>query len=113
MCTRAGASGVVTASWGLCSAHRMKLAVAPPVGEPIKMRRRLPRPVALAIAVVLIATSCGGAATLPPAGVTTAAAQALRPAFVTTQLTDVRTGERFTLGDFPGKVVLGLAMAVW
>lgn len=33
--------------------------------------------------------------------------------FLTTTLTDVRTGAPFTIGGFPGKVVLVIAMAVW
>lgn len=32
---------------------------------------------------------------------------------LTFELTDVRSGERFTLGGFAGKVVLVQAMAVW
>ncbi|MFQ5410537.1 MAG: peroxiredoxin family protein [Anaerolineales bacterium] len=36
----------------------------------------------------------------------------LRP-WLASQLTDVRTGESFTLADFPGQVVIVEAMAVW
>ena len=86
----------------------------------------------LAFTVAVVASSCGGAATSAratgsgPTAAPTAAATpggalastaptttAKRAAFVTTQLTDIRTGEQFTLADFPGKVVLGIAMAVW
>lgn len=87
------------------------------------------RAVALVVVGVLIA-SCGGATQAPsppPASApakaslapvagaiaTPAATQAARPAFLSIRLTDVRTGEQFTLGGFPGKVVLGIAMAVW
>ncbi|MGH2450777.1 MAG: hypothetical protein ACRDGE_05825 [Candidatus Limnocylindria bacterium] len=35
------------------------------------------------------------------------------PAFMNVPLTDVRSGETFTLGDFAGKVVIVQAMAVW
>jgi hypothetical protein len=41
------------------------------------------------------------------------ATAAARPAFLTAPLTDVRTGERFALGGYPGKVTLVIAMAVW
>lgn len=89
------------------------------------------RALALVVVGVLIA-SCGGAATpsvatgtaaarpspVPTAGATAvpatpAATQAARPAFLSIRLNDVRTGEQFTLGGFQGKVVLGIAMAVW
>ena len=89
--------------------------------------RRLRRAAMLALTVAVVANSCGGAATparttaSAPAAATTSAltstaptsTTAKRAAFVTTPLTDARTGERFTLADFPGKVVLGIAMAVW
>lgn len=88
---------------------------------------------ALAIAVLLsfVVSACGGTATpgstlrpatAPPAGAATApgapttspgAPSADRPVFLTTTLTDVRTGAPFTIGGFPGKVVLVIAMAVW
>lgn len=78
--------------------------------------------------------SCGGAAQAPvpppasapakaslvptagtpgPTATTAPATQAARPAFLGIRLTDVRSGEQFTLGGFQGKVVLGIAMAVW
>lgn len=73
-----------------------------------------------AVAPTAPATSAPTVAATGPAGTPSpgaasapATAQAARPAFLTTQLTDVRTGERFTLGGFQGKVVLGIAMAVW
>lgn len=87
------------------------------------------------VAVGSLLVACGGAspaATSPAAnspgavpataalataspGTATGAARtgAPRPAFLTIPLTDVRTGERFTLGGFEGKVVIGIAMAVW
>ena len=99
---------------------------------PTARRWRLRRAAILALTVAVVATSCGDAATSARAtssGPTVAPALAATPggalastaptttakraAFVTTQLTDARTGERFTLADFPGKVVLGIAMAVW
>ncbi|MSQ37654.1 MAG: hypothetical protein EXR61_05000 [Chloroflexi bacterium] len=35
------------------------------------------------------------------------------PAYLATTLTDVRSGARFTLGDFRGKVTIVEGMAVW
>jgi pyruvate/2-oxoglutarate dehydrogenase complex dihydrolipoamide acyltransferase (E2) component len=66
-------------------------------------------PAATATARSSPAPTAGAAA----ASATAAAPQAARPAFLSVRLTDVRTGEQFTLGGFPGKVVLGIAMAVW
>lgn len=88
---------------------------------------------ALVAAVLLsfVVSACGGTGTprstlrpgtAPPAGAPTATAgpaaasgapAAARPVFLTTQLTDVRSGAPFTIGGFPGKVVLVIAMAVW
>lgn len=69
---------------------------------------------ALAVMVVgAIVASCGGAATPAPTATGRAAAPTSQPSFLSVRLTDVRTGEQFTLGGFPGKVVLGIAMAVW
>lgn len=67
------------------------------------------------IAAVRTATPAAPATQAPaaPAATLDPKAQASRPAFLTIALTDVRTGERFTLGGFQGKVVLGIAMAVW
>lgn len=66
----------------------------------------------LAVLVVgAIVASCGGAAAPVPAS--PAAKATARPVFLGMRLTDVRTGEQFTLGGFPGKVVIGIAMAVW
>jgi len=68
------------------------------------------------VVLALLAAACGGpttpTSTAPTATLQTASVAA-RPAFLTVRLTDVRTGEAFTLGGFPGKVVLGIAMAVW
>ena len=74
-----------------------------------------------AVAVVLaslVVAACGGSGAAPAApatspGLPAPATAAARPAFLTATLTDVRTGERFTIGGFPGKVTLVLAMAVW
>lgn len=89
------------------------------------------RPLIALVVLALVASSCGGsaapapAATAPPtaapslaptADPTTAAATAPAPggpAFLTAPLTDVRSGETFSIGGFPGKVVLVIAMAVW
>ncbi|HUG55946.1 MAG TPA: hypothetical protein VMJ92_02615 [Candidatus Limnocylindrales bacterium] len=50
--------------------------------------------------------------TAPPTGSSAEPGQAL-PAFMGVPLTDVRSGDTFTLGDFAGKVVIVQAMAVW
>lgn len=89
------------------------------------------RPLALVVLLSFVVSACGGAAaprstlrpaTAPPAGAATApraattapsAPAAARPVFLTTSLKDVRTGAPFTIGGFPGKVVLVIAMAVW
>jgi hypothetical protein len=95
---------------------------------------------ALACVLAITLAACGGAAVPEPASstapaettgtpttagpgptggptvtgaATATAAGTPRPAFLTTSLTDVRTGERFTLGGFGGKVTIVLAMAVW
>lgn len=57
---------------------------------------------ALVLALGLV-VACSGAAPSQPS---TAPVLAI-------QLTDVRTGERFTLGGFPGKTVIVEGMAVW
>lgn len=61
------------------------------------------------MALVLTAGSCGGSGLSadPPSGTVR------DPAFLSVPLSDVRTGEEFTLGGFPGKVTFFLAMAVW
>lgn len=79
----------------------------------------------------LVAASCGGAATpvgrspaqtdavaaggvaQATAAATGAGKAAAQPAYLMTRLTDVRTGETFTLGGFDGKVTFFIAMAVW
>jgi len=96
------------------------------------------RPLALVVLLSFVVSACGGAgtprstlrpATAAPAGAATApgapttapgapatapgAPAAARPVFLTTSLTNVRTGAPFTIGGFPGKVVLVIAMAVW
>ncbi|MGH2377056.1 MAG: hypothetical protein ACRDGT_01115 [Candidatus Limnocylindria bacterium] len=67
------------------------------------------RPLALFLAASLTVLSCGRAE-LPAAGPAEPPAD---PSFLAIPLTDVRTGEQFTLGGFPGKVTFFLAMAVW
>jgi hypothetical protein len=79
----------------------------------------------LALAFVV---SCGGPSTLSPASGPTsssatptaavtptaaAAATAAGAPVLRIALTDVRTGERFTLGGFAGKTVIVEGMAVW
>ena len=85
------------------------------------------RALSIAVLIALVAAACGGrgappsairsaprpsvAASAPLAPVVTP--DASRPVFLTTSLTDVRTGAPFTIGGFPGKVVIVIAMAVW
>jgi hypothetical protein len=89
------------------------------------------RPLALVVLLSFVVSACGATGTprstlrpptAPPAGAATAPGApttapgtpaAARPVFLTTPLTDVRTGAPFTIGGFPGKVVLVIAMAVW
>lgn len=79
-----------------------------------------------ALLVILVAGSCAGgpgagsASTRPAApgaGVASATvAAASSPALatlLTTRLTDVRSGQTFTLAEFSGKVVIVEGMAVW
>jgi hypothetical protein len=84
--------------------------------------------------VLMVAVACGGPAATPPAtGVTSlptataaaSAASAVPPAtpsnvaaatpapILRFALTDVRTGERFTLSSFAGRTVIVQGMAVW
>jgi hypothetical protein len=79
--------------------------------------------------VLAFVVACGGSRALPgatPSGSATAASSAASAtptgAATTTSaasavlriaLTDVRTGERFTLGGFIGKTVIVEGMAVW
>lgn len=80
--------------------------------------------------VLIIACACGGPATAPsatpttslPAATATNAVPSATPTNVAAatpapilrfELTDVRTGERFTLGGFAGKTVIVQGMAVW
>ena len=72
----------------------------------------------LAVTALLIAacTSATPAAPAPVVAVTapgTAGAAAQAAAFMTIPLTDARTGERFTVADFKGKVTIVEGMAVW
>jgi len=90
-----------------------------------------PVPAVLASLAVLVVLVAACAAPRPPAGApgdtsppattpgvtsaptSTPGATAGAAAFLGTPLTDVRTGEAFTLGGFAGKVVIVQAMAVW
>ena len=48
-----------------------------------------------------------------PSGAPATAGAAAKVAFLSHVFTDVRDGKQFTLGDFQGKQVLVLGMAVW
>jgi hypothetical protein len=73
----------------------------------------------LLTAVAVTVAACGGTGSSPNQPATDAtsptgeAAAAASTSILTVPLTDVRTGERFTLGGFPGKVTFFIAMAVW
>ena len=77
----------------------------------------------LVLALLTAACSSGPAAKSPPvappaSGAATPTLAASTPAatpqpFLGITLTDVRTGERFTLGGSVGKVVIVEGMAVW
>lgn len=58
-------------------------------------------------------TSAPAPTSAAPASSPSPTGSAERPAFLSMELRDVRTGETFTLGGFPGQVVLVQAMAVW
>lgn len=84
--------------------------------------------IALLAALALVVAACGGAGA-PTTAAPTAPVSATMPGgspppgapqpspaagYLTTQLTDVRTGEQFTLGQLAvGKQVLVQGMAVW
>jgi len=53
------------------------------------------------------------AASRTPSGAPGTAGTAARAAFLSHVFTDVRDGKQFKLGDFQGKQVLVLGMAVW
>ncbi len=80
-----------------------------------------PRSVALLLIAAVVATSCAGvpgsarSSTRPTAGgaAASAATGASAADVLDLPLTDVRSGERFTLGGFGGKVTFFIAMAVW
>lgn len=78
----------------------------------------------LALALALASAACAGAAPasadgatsrapVEPTSATTVATTTVPPSFLTMPLIDVRTGERFTLASFPGKVTIVEGMAVW
>lgn len=58
--------------------------------------------------LTVILAACGTARSSDPSAATGTDAH-----FLAITLTDVRTGEGFTLGGFPGKVTFFIAMAVW
>ena len=57
--------------------------------------------------ISLLLSACGASPTPTPA------TQASRPEWFDMKLTDVQTGETFTMNDFKGKVVLVETMAQW
>lgn len=64
---------------------------------------------AIAAALGLVVLSCGASGL----SADSSSGSASDPAFLSIPLSDVRTGEQFTLGGFSGKVTFFLAMAVW
>jgi hypothetical protein len=71
-------------------------------------------------AVAVLSSACGATppATLPPSTSAapadeTPAAGDVKTTWITSDLTDVRTGQLFKISDFKNKVVLVEAMAVW
>jgi len=59
------------------------------------------------------ASRTAAGATGTPGAAPAATGTAARAAFLSHVFTDVRDGKQFTLGDFQGKQVLVLGMAVW
>lgn len=74
-----------------------------------KLSRRLLQVRAWLTGIVLAATSLGAGAALAQGSVD----QRERPAWLDLPLTDVATGETFTLGGFEGRTVYVEAMATW
>lgn len=64
---------------------------------------------AAAAVLAVAAAACGATASDP---VPRTPAEAKRT-LLAVPLVDVRTGEHFTLGDFRGKVVVAMPIAVW
>jgi cytochrome oxidase Cu insertion factor (SCO1/SenC/PrrC family) len=60
----------------------------------------------LILLISLFLSACNTANTIPPTEVS-------RPDWFNVSLTDVRSGESFTINDFDGKVVLLETMAMW
>ena len=56
----------------------------------------------------VILTACGPSASISPPG-----SDSVRPEWFDIELTDVQTGETFTMNDYAGKVVLVETMAMW
>jgi len=75
------------------------------------MRAAIFAPV-LALLIAACAAPPASTSTLPSTAAPTSGA-ATPASFLAMQLTDVRTGERFTLGGSSGKVVIVEGMAVW
>jgi uncharacterized lipoprotein YajG len=70
----------------------------------------------LAPVLALLAAACAAppaSTSTPPSTAAPTSGAATPAAFLAMQLTDVRTGERFTLGGSSGKVVIVEGMAVW
>jgi hypothetical protein len=64
-------------------------------------------------AYVVPATSTAATPPTTPAVTAAVGSPAAQARYLTIDLTDVRTGERFTLGGFGGKTVIVEGMAVW
>ena len=67
---------------------------------------------ALALALAMTAVSCAGTGSAGSARGGSASDAAVRT-ILSSELVDVRSGERFSLGGFAGKTTLFIAMAVW
>ena len=74
--------------------------------------RRRARCAAVVIMAALLTAACGAPRPATPTGGVSAAPSAL-PDWFRISMTDVRTGQAFTMADFAGKVVLVEAMAEW
>jgi len=70
---------------------------------------KLIRPVFICLVFVLVISACGSAAVTE----TPVVAESETPEWFSMELTDVQTGETFTMNDYAGKVVLLETMAMW
>jgi len=77
------------------------------------MRAAILAPVLVLLAVACSAPSASTSTPPSTAAPDSGAATPKSQLFLAMQLTDVRTGERFTLGGSSGKVVIVEGMAVW